>query len=99
MITDRVENWKRFSDHMQEYIGRWTVEKYLVPGSDRGIDLISLTNDWRVCVWNILKYALRLWNGHAKDHDLEKICHYAEMAWTLNQRKKGSGVDSDSDAE
>ena len=86
MTNNRVENWKRFSAHMEEYIQTWTVEKYSVPGSE-GCDLISLTNDWRVCVWNILKYAMRLWNGHAKDHDLEKICHYAEMAWTLSEGK------------
>jgi len=94
MSVDRVENWKRFSEHMQDYIGGWTVEKYSVPGSE-GCDLISLTNDWRVCVWNILKYALRLWNGHAKDHDLEKIAHYAEMAWTLTHGKDLSNFDKD----
>ena len=89
MSMDRVENWRKFSKHMEDYIGTWTVEKYSVPGSE-GCDLISLTNDWRVCVWNILKYALRLWNGHAKDHDMEKICHYAEMAWTLTKSKNQS---------
>ncbi len=43
-----------------------------------------MTNDRKVCVWNILKYALRLWNGHAKDPDFEKMAHYCEMAWTLS---------------
>jgi hypothetical protein len=93
MHVDRVENWRRFSQHMEEYIGGWTVEKYSVPGS-MGCDLISMTNDWKVCVWNILKYAMRLWNGHAKDHDLQKIAHYAEMAWTLSEGKRVEGVDS-----
>jgi len=92
MSIDRIENWKRFSQHMEEYIGTWTVEKYAVEGNDEGsggCDLMSLVSakDWRICVWNILRYATRLWNKHAKDHDLEKIAHYAEMAWTLSEGK------------
>ena len=86
MAHDRVENWTRFSQHMEEYIRERTVEKYSVPGP-QGCDLISMTNDWKVCVWNILKYAIRLWNGHAKDHDFEKMAHYWEMAWTLSEGK------------
>ena len=86
MTNNRVENWKRFSQHMEEYIQTWTVEKYTVEGSE-GCDLMTITQDWRVCVWNVIKYALRLWNEHPKDHDLEKICHYAEMAWTLSEEK------------
>jgi hypothetical protein len=86
MTNDRVENWRRFSRHMEEYIQERTVLKYTMDESG-ACDLISITQDSRICVWNILKYALRLWNGHAKDHDLAKICHYAEMAWTLNEGK------------
>ena len=37
-----------------------------------------------VCVWNILKYSLRIWNGKMKEYDLEKVAHYAELAWTLS---------------
>ena len=84
MSVDRVENWKEFSRHMEEYIGSWTIEKY--SGAD-GCDLMSMTGDWKICVWNILRYATRLWNGHAKDHDLEKIVHYAEIAWNLSEGK------------
>jgi hypothetical protein len=40
-----------------------------------------------VCVWNILRYSLRNWNGKGKEHDLEKIAHYAELAWTLGKWK------------
>lgn len=86
MSTCRVENWKKFSEHMEEYIQSWTVEKYNVEES-QGCDLMSIIKDLRIYYFNILKYALRLWNGHAKDHDLQKICHYAEMAWNLSQEK------------
>jgi hypothetical protein len=37
-----------------------------------------------VCVWNVLRYSLRSWNGRGKEHDMEKIAHYAEMAWTMS---------------
>jgi len=86
MHIDRVENWRRFSQHMEEYIGSWTIEKYTVEGSE-GCDLMSITNDWRICIWNILRYATRLWNRHEKNGDILKIAHYAEMAWTLSQEK------------
>jgi hypothetical protein len=32
-------------------------------------------------------YSLRNWNGKGKEHDLEKIAHYAEMAWTMGGDK------------
>jgi len=86
MSVDRVENWKRFSEHMEEYILARTVEKYGFGGvTDAGqaaFDLMSITKPV-VCVWNILRYSLRLWNGKGKEHDLEKIAHYAELAWTM----------------
>ena len=44
-MANRVENWRQFSQHMEDYIGTWTVEKYTVEGSE-GCDLISMTNDW-----------------------------------------------------
>ncbi len=62
---------------------------------DRPPHLMSITKDWRICVWNILRYATRLWNGHAKDHDLEKIAHYAELAWTLSEGKVVESEESD----
>lgn len=82
MSVDRVENWRTFSAHMEAYIRDRTVAKYGV-GRSGGMDLMSVTEP-RVCTWNVLKYALRLWNGKGKEHDLEKIAHYAELAWTLS---------------
>ena len=35
-------------------------------------------------MWHILKYSLRIWNNSMKEHDLEKIAHYAELAWTMS---------------
>ncbi len=85
MNNDRVENWRRFSAHMEKYIAERTIEKYQVDES-KGLDLMSLSNS-EICVWNILRYALRMWKGKKKQHDLEKVAHYAEMAWTLNGAK------------
>ncbi len=86
MSVDRVENWRKFSEHMENYIRDRTVAKYGVKEAG-GIDLMSVTEP-RVCIWNILKYTLRLWNGKGKKHDMEKIAHYAELAWTLSGEEK-----------
>ncbi len=94
MATDRIENWKKFSQHMEEYIGTWTVEKYQVEDSD-GCDLMAMTKDWRICVWNILRLATRLWNKHEKGNDLEKIAHYAEIAWTIINEKSAQAKAND----
>ena len=48
------------------------------------LDLVSITR-LDVWVWSILRYSLRNWNGEGKEHDLEKISHYAEMAWTMEK--------------
>jgi len=54
---------------------------------------MSLTNLYpeklvpTICVWNILRYSLRIWNGKQKTHDIEKIAHYAELAWTMSDGK------------
>ena len=37
------------------------------------------------CVWNILKYALRMWNGHEKPNDVYKITHYSQLCYTLRK--------------
>ncbi len=81
MNNDRVENWRRFSAHMEQYIQEQTIEKYKMD-EDKGIDLMSISKP-EICVWNILRYALRMWNGKKKPHDIEKVAHYAEMSWTL----------------
>lgn len=46
---------------------------------------MTITNS-EVCVWNILRYCLRNWNGKGKEHHLEKIAHYAELAWTMGEK-------------
>jgi hypothetical protein len=87
--NDRVENWKKFSKHMEGYIQKQTVQKYGFGDSfreEKVFDLMSITKPI-VCVWNILRYSLRLWNGMGKEYDLEKIAHYAELAWTMEGKK------------
>ena len=37
-----------------------------------------------ICVRHILKYSLRIWNNRGKEHGLEKIAHYVELAWTMS---------------
>ncbi len=71
---------------MKSYIREQTVEKYGIENSG-GFDLMSITKKPIICVWHILKYSLRIWNGKMKDHDLEKIAHYAELAWTMSDGK------------
>ena len=87
MEIDRVEEWKQFSEYMEKYIQEKTVGKYGVQNSGNSknsVDLMAITSDSRVCIWNILKYALRSWNGKMKAHDLEKMAHYASMAWCIS---------------
>lgn len=84
---DRIADWNEFADYMaNEYLSR-TKEKYET--KPNAPDLMAFT-DKVICVWNILKYALRVWNNRAKEHDFEKICHYAQMAWTMNNKPKVS---------
>lgn len=82
MPQNRLQNWQTFSQHMDKYISEQTIEKYSTDASGE-TDLMAITNSPIVCVWNILKYALRIWKGRMKRHDIEKIVHYAEMAWTM----------------
>ena len=87
MKIDRVDNWKKFSKHMEEYIKDRTVEKYGIENTDSekgGFDLMAITRRPNICVWHVLKYSLRIWNGKMKKHDIEKIAHYAELAWTMS---------------
>jgi hypothetical protein len=48
---------------------------------------MAITQDPKICAWNILRYSLRIWNGKMKEHDLEKVAHCAELAWTLSYGK------------
>ena len=82
MAEDRVANWQKFAKHMEKYIQDRTVTKYGIENSP-GFDLMSITRNPLICVWNILRYSLRIWNGKQKEHDIEKIAHYAELAWTM----------------
>lgn len=80
---DRIGDWKVFSKHMEEYLeGPQT--KY---GSSLKFNDLCHYTGLRVSVWNILKYALRLWNCCGKKNDLEKTAHYSQMAWTLKERQ------------
>jgi hypothetical protein len=95
MHQNRLKNWQTFSRHMEEYIRDRTIEKYSADGSGEA-DLMTITNSAIVCVWNILKYALRIWRGRMKRHDLEKIVHYSEIAWTMSQGELiGNGLNRD----
>lgn len=80
MEVDRIKDWRKFSEYMAEQYLVETVRKYA--GRENAPDLMVYT-DKRVCIWNILKYALRLWNKEGKEHDFEKIAHYASMAWGM----------------
>ena len=87
MTIDRVEDWKRFSQAMEEYIRDDTVEKYGIDNSVSGLDLMAITHSPLICVWHILKYSLRIWNNRMKDKDIEKIAHYACLAWFFSGGK------------
>lgn len=80
---DRIGDWQKFSRMMETYI-KTPQTKY---GTNLKFnDLLHYTG-LRVMLWNILKYALRLWSGAGKKHDFEKIAHYAQMCWVLKERQ------------
>ena len=54
MEIDRVENWRKFSEHMENYIQDHTIEKYGIDNSDSGgFDLMSITRSPLICVWGM----------------------------------------------
>ena len=84
--VDRVQDWRVFAEHVAEYIEINTIKKYNVDGDDENrIDLLSMSSE-EVMKWNILKYALRLYNGKGKRHDIEKVVHYSEALWTKTKK-------------
>ena len=83
MEPERIENWDKFSRHMRKYILECTIDKYSTD-NDAKVDLMSITGNPIICIWNVLKYTFRIWNGRMKEHDIEKIVHYSEMAWTMS---------------
>ena len=81
MAIDRVGDWKKFSDEvMVPYLEKHTISKY---GSFKEFDLMSVTSPI-ICVWQILKYAFRCYSGKGKTNDLQKIAHYAQLAYTIS---------------
>ena len=88
MNIDRVADWQEFSKHMEEYIRDQTVQKYGIDKSEQnGFDLMAITHSPIICVWQVLKYSLRIWNNHMKEKDIEKIAHYASLAWVFSNDK------------
>ena len=79
--VDRVGNWDKFAKVVHDYIASFTTVKY---GSGQTVDLMHFTPP-HISIWNVLKYAIRIWNGKPKRHDLLKIAHYIEMAWTYSE--------------
>ena len=63
-----------------------TIAKYGFDKDDsNGLDLMEITKNPLIPAWQILKYALRIWNNKMKDHDIEKIAHYAELSWSMSK--------------
>jgi hypothetical protein len=75
---DRLGDWQKFNQRMIEYL-QIPIHKYGAAGEMN--DLLHYTG-LRVMCWHLLKYSLRIWLGFGKRHDLEKIAHFAQMAWT-----------------
>lgn len=80
---DRIGDWEKFNDAMKKYIER-PQKKY---GTEFKFNDFLHYTGLRIMTWNILKYALRLWSGCGKEHDFEKIAHYAQMCYTLKTRQ------------
>lgn len=80
---DRLGDWEKFNGIMKKYIER-PQKKY---GTEFKFNDFLHYTGLRVMTWNILKYALRLWSGCGKEHDFEKIAHYAQMCHTLKNRQ------------
>lgn len=53
MDVDRVVNWKKLSQHMEEYIRKRTVEKYRIENSG-GFNLMAIARSPLICMWHIL---------------------------------------------
>jgi hypothetical protein len=68
---------------MRKYIQEGTIDKYSTDSGAK-VDLMSITRNPIICIWNVLKYTFRIWNGRMKEHDIEKIVHYSEMDWTMS---------------
>ena len=90
-VPKRVQEWDDFAKQMHDYIETFTVKKYK-SSVTQDIDLIELA-DAKLCVFNVLKYAMRMHNGRGKAYDAEKMAHYAQMAWTKIKAGDNSMID------
>ena len=43
MSNNRIENWRKFSAHMETYIRERTIEKYKMDETGDGFDLMSIS--------------------------------------------------------
>jgi hypothetical protein len=82
-VSVRVLEWREFSKYMESYIAEHTLDKYGFPSQ---VDLMEISKILPVVnIWNVLKYALRIWNCHGKEFDVEKAGHYIQRYWTLTR--------------
>jgi len=75
-LSRSQKEWEKFSLYMRSMYLHKTDEKYRIGNME-----FSDLTDYKTLIWNILKYAIRLFNNAGKEHDLEKIAHYAQLAW------------------
>ena len=79
-----LERWKVFSDHMEKYIEDRTMEKYKT-SKKKGFSLINMVLESKyggvICLFCIMRYSIRMFNDSGKQHDVEKIAHYASFLW------------------
>lgn len=80
MAFDRIKEWNKFNESMNLYLEANVLGKY---GSDEtgGMDMLDETTP-QECIWNIIKYALRMRRKSGKTNDLFKIAHYAQIAFS-----------------
>jgi hypothetical protein len=80
--SKRAKSFLSFASHVADYIDDYTVPKY----GDSGKDLCS-GYTFEQCMREIAKYAARNISKHGKRHDIEKIVHYAQMAYDIKLRE------------
>jgi hypothetical protein len=94
--VNRVKDWDEFSKYMHDYIEKYTVSKY--QGDDK-YDLIAIMEPMD-CIWTILRYALRMFRRKGKKYDIQKIAHYAQIAWSKSKESgslKSIGIELDTE--
>ncbi|MFB0508364.1 MAG: hypothetical protein ACETWT_16695 [Thermodesulfobacteriota bacterium] len=60
-------------------------------------EVMSITKQPIICIWNILRYGFGIMSNNTKERDIEKIARYAELRWTLSEGKTIKKARSDSD--